>query len=469
MKVLFVGRSANHFSYYESLIQPLCERGHIVKILFDKKWSENYPAGALEKFEKHDYKGFSWSYSRRRPRNFMRGMRELRSYAGYLLRPDQSIFYLNRWRRYLPSTIRMVADKSWARSVLVSRVMSRLFPWLESVHSADDKIVKYIRKISPDIVIVSPGNMRFDTEIEYLKAARSIGIPTAILVFSWDNLTTKGLFHVKPDLFLCWNQAHADEAVEIHGIPANRVLQIGSTFFDKWFQSDHLRLARIDFCKRADLDSTQPFFLYLGSSANIAVDETWLVEDIWRAMRSHPDSTVASSQLLVRPHPANAKNYSRLECLNGLVVWPKIGALPESDEAQSDFVNSVQHAVAAIGINTSGMIDNIILGRPCIALVVDRYSKTQNEAVHFGHLYNSGAMNIAKESADCVEKMANLLAGIDISSSKREGFVKTFVRPYGIQYAAGDLGATALELLGKSKEWDHSTNSKFKLSIRDLS
>jgi hypothetical protein len=419
-----------------------------------------------------DYKNFSWGWSKRRTgitRNLLLAMRELRSYAGYLVRPEQSVFYLNRWRNYLPGNIRKFVTKPWPKFILSSRVMSRLFSLLESAYTADNKIVKDLRRISPDLVIISPGNMRFDDEIEYVKAARSIGIPTVILVLSWDNLTTKGLFHVKPDLFLCWNQAHAVEAVEIHGIPANRVVQIGSTFFDKWFQSDHLRLARTDFCKRVNLDSTQAFFLYLGSSSNIATDETWLVEDIWRAMRSHPDSKIANSQLLVRPHPSNAEIYSRLEGLNGLVVWPKKGTLPESDEAQSDFVNSVQHAVAAIGINTSGMIDNLILSRPCIALEVDRYAKTQNEAVHFGHLYQSGAMDIAKGSADCVKIMLNLLAGIDIKFSERESFVKAFVRPYGIQYAAGDLGAIALELFGKRKEWNHSTNSEFKSSIRGLS
>jgi len=65
--------------------------------------------------------------------------------------------------------------------------------------------------------------------------------------------------------------------------------------------------------------------------------------------------------------------------------------------------------------------------------------------------------------------MANLLSGIDKKSTEREAFVKGFVRPWGLQHAAGDLGAMALELLGKRKVWDPSTNSKFELSIKELS
>lgn len=472
MKILFVGRSIYHFSYYESLIKSLCERGHVVNALFDEQWSKSQPHESLKSYEKRDYKSFTRGWSKRRTgltRNLLLGMRELRSYSSYLQRPEQSDFYLNRWRNYLPSNIQTLVAKPWIKSILASRIMSKLFYLFESAYPIDKEIVKDIQTIDPDLIIVSPGNMRFDDEIEYVKAARSMSIPSAILVLSWDNLTTKGLFHVKPDLLLCWNQAHAVEAAEIHKIPADQIVQIGSTFFDKWFQSDQLKMARTEFCMRVGLKSARPFFLYLGSSANIAADESWLVEEVWRAMRSHPDPKVANSRLLVRPHPANAKNYRRLEGLDGLTVWPKTGTLPESDEAQSDFVNSALHAVAAMGINTSGMIDTIILGHPCIALVVEEYTKTQNEAVHFGHLYRSGAIDIAKGSVACVQAMANLLSGIDTKSTEREAFVKAFIRPCGLQHAAGDLGAMALELLGKRKEWGRSTNSEFELSIRELS
>ena len=471
-RILFVGRSIFHFSYYESLIKALCERGHIVEALFDEQWSKSQPHESLQSFERLGYKCFTRDWSKRRTgltRSLLLGIRELRSYASYLQRPEQSDFYLNRWASYLPSNIRSFVAKPWAKSILASRVMGKLFPLFESMFPVETEVVKDIRTRNPDLIIVSPGNMRFDDEIEYLKAARAMGIPSAILVLSWDNLTTKGLFHVQPNLLLCWNQAHAVEAAEIHKMPADRVVQIGSTFFDKWFQGDQLKLERASFCMRVGIDSTRPFVLYLGSSSNIAVDESWLVEDVWRALRGHPDPKVSSAQLLVRPHPANAKNYLRLDGLEGLAVWPKTGTLPESDEAQLDFVNSALHAVASMGINTSGMIDTIILGRPCIALVVDQYAKTQNEAVHFGHLYRSGAMDIAKGSAACVHAMASLLSGIDTKSAERAAFVKAFVRPWGLQHAAGDLGAMALERLGEHKKWDLSTNSEFELSIRKLS
>src|SRR5688572_13049811 len=148
--------------------------------------------------------------------------------------------------------------------------------------------------------------MRESEEIEYIKAARAVGIPSVVGVLSWDNLTTKGLFHVLPDLVLVWNRTQQEEAVRIHGIPAERAVITGSPFFDKWFDAERLLMDRDAFCRRVGLESRRPFLLYLGSTSNIAADETWLVSELARRMREHPDPEVRDTAILARPHPQNA-------------------------------------------------------------------------------------------------------------------------------------------------------------------
>lgn len=470
-KILFVGRSVFHFSYYESLIRSLCDRGHRVEALFDEKWSCNQPDTALKKFCAEGYKGFSWGWGVCRNdlmRNPLFGLRELRSYISYMLRPEQSDFYLNRWKNYLPLFIGKGIDNPIVSYLLKTKLVNKIFSAIEKIIPASSEVVASIRRSNPDLIIASPANMRFDEEIEYIKAGHALGIPTAILVLSWDNLTTKGLIHVSPDLVLCWNQAHADEAVAVHGIARDKIVQIGSTFFDKWFEAERHVTDRRVFCTRVGLDWERPFFLYMGSSSNIAQDETWLVEEVHEAMRNHADPDIANAQLLVRPHPANAKNYLRLDGRQSLAVWPKAGALPESDESQADFVNSVRHSVAAIGINTSGMMDNIILGRPCVALMTERYAKTQNQAVHFGHLYHSGALEIAEDGPSCTRILSALLAGRDGKSKMRKAFVTRFVRPHGLKQAAGRLGATALEILVEEKQWSNQVAESFLLKTKGM-
>lgn len=464
MKILFAARSVYHFSYYESLVRAMCDKEHEVKILFDKKWSESQPDAALKEFGAVGYKGFAWAWGVRRGgvgRQLLFGLRELRSYASYLLRPDQSEFYLDRWRNYLPQPLRKMVATRFANFILSLKVTHFLLSIFETAYPASKDVVRHVVTEKPDIIVASPGNMRFDEEIEYIKAGKSLGIPTAILVLSWDNLTTKGLFHANPDLLLCWNRAHSYEAAKVHGIKSNRVIMVGSTFFDKWFGAERYLYDRKTFCMRVGLDPNRPIILYLGSSSNIAADETWLAEEVYRAMRAHSDPDVSQAQLLVRPHPANARNYMRLEGIEGLAIWPKIGTLPESRDAQSDFVNSVRHSVAAMGINTSGMIDNIILGRPCVALMTGRYVKTQDKAVHFSHLSKSGALEVAKDGIECVKIIKRLLAGDDKKKGARESFVEEFVRPYGIHNSAGDLCVSALEILAQEKRWTLRANTDY--------
>ena len=40
-----------------------------------------------------------------------------------------------------------------------------------------------------------------------------------MLLFSWDNLSTKGALHVAPDLLFVWNERQRSEAGELHGYP----------------------------------------------------------------------------------------------------------------------------------------------------------------------------------------------------------------------------------------------------------
>jgi hypothetical protein len=468
VKILFVARSVFHFSYYESIIRSLLVRGHNVEVIFDEAWSDNQSDVALKSFVATQQDRFSYRWGSRRQdsiRNLLFGMRELRSYASYLRRPEQSDFYLKRWANYLPASVRWCLNRKIFETLLRTDLAEKLFLFAEKLTAASVCIVEDIAQSSPDVIIASPGNMRFDEEIEYVKAGKKLGIPTAILVLSWDNLTTKGLFHIRPDLLLCWNDVHKNEANSIHHIEIGQALEIGSTVFDKWFDSNRFLQNRDEFCQRVGIDPKRPYFLYLGSSSNIARDETWLVDELINAMRSHRDPGIAGAQLLIRPHPANAHNYVRFENVADVAVWPKVGRLPESEDEQAEFYNSVQHAVAAVGINTSGMIDNIIIGRPCVALVSERYAKTQNEAMHFGHLSRSDAIEIADSSIECANIFAALLHKQDEKKEPRQLFIRRFVRPHGIEFSAGVLGAKALEILGNRGAWSLQARQEFLATI----
>ncbi len=88
-----------------------------------------------------------------------------------------------------------------------------------------------LKKHKPDLVVAgTPGYSRDD--IHLLRAAKRLRIPSATVMLSWDNLTSKGYMGAMPDELLVWSQLMADEAVELHHFPREHTYWSGAAQFD---------------------------------------------------------------------------------------------------------------------------------------------------------------------------------------------------------------------------------------------
>lgn len=452
MRILYLLRSKAYFTYHESVIRSLSESGHEVELLFDEGWSKGASDHALQAFlsEGHQIK-VGWAIRRRGLlRQPLFASRELLSYASYLNRQEQSNYYLNRWQGYLPAPLRYTVKSRQVQRLLARETSQAKLRAFERRTAPDARIINSLKASRPEVVVASPINMRYSEEVEYIKAAKALNIPTVVPVLSWDNLTTKGLFHVIPDLTLVWNQAHFEEAVNIHRVPPEKIVITGSPFFDKWFENDDVERTREQFCQKVGLDPSAPFIAYLGSSANIARDETWLVRELASSLRRHENQDLRRAGILVRPHPANARIYEQLK-EEQVSVWPRRGQLPDSAEAREDFLCTVRYSIAAAGINTTGMIDAVITGKPCVTIMTDEYRSTQLQAVHFKHLLDSNALEVVSNAAECVEMLERLSQGLDSKKEMRQRFVEQFVRPQGLHKAAGEVAALAIEMAASGR------------------
>lgn len=453
LKILFISRSGAFFGAHGSIIRTLLERGHNVRYLFDERWTKDnekeFAFGEFEKLKKH-YGSFEYGLALRRDdkwRKILFHTRETLSYRSYLLEPRKSLckYFQNRWRGYLPETLRSILNYNLAKSVLASNIAALVLRGFENIAPADKKICKDILKFQPDVVVASPVNMRFSSaDSEYLKAAKYLKIPTALPVYSWDNLTNKGMFHVLPDRLLVWNEDGKKEAISHHHIPERLIKIIGAPVFDKWFVGFTPSQTKAEFCAKYGLREKDPIVLYLGSSANIAKDESWVIEEMRKALDA--DSELAETQIIIRPHSANKVVYRRLN-LHDVFVLPKDGQVLNSREALQFFYDTLYFAAATIGVNTSGMIDALIARKPGMAFITPTYEDTQLETAHFRQLFNSGALECVKSGEEFVEAFKKLLAGKDERKEKRESFVRYFVRPNGFEKTAGECAADEIEKL----------------------
>lgn len=455
LKVLYVIQRWAHFSYHESIINQLCRAGNKVVVLADEVHGPSHSDDAMVE------RGAEWSSLTLEPlvtkrkglwRDMLFGARELRSYADYLNRPDQDTFYLMRWRRYLPLTLnRMVRRSSLASRLVGTKVGRDLLAWFVHMAPSDKGIRDYLRESQPDVVVASPTNMRYSEEVEYVKAANELGIPTVVPVLSWDNLTTKGLIHELPTVTLAWNETQKSEAVSIHQIPEDSVVVTGSPFLDKWFENQIDPLSEDDFRKRVGLPADIPFVLYLGSSANIASDESWLVSQLAADLAKSSDPRLRNVQVLVRPHGANQEPYGKISEPN-VTVWMRERQLPDSREAFAEFAASLKFSECCLGLNTTGMVDALLMNKPVITLLVEQYRETNaSKAVHYRYLLQAGVYLKAYTTEQAIGLIKRLHDEGDSTHARRERFKLDFIRPHGLDRAAGEIAALAIQLVAEGK------------------
>ena len=452
MRILFVTQYAAHFHYFKSIIKTLCGKGHVVELLL-LKGKHNKPEylEAIAAFKKQ-FENFNYGWARTRSRGLWRKVlflsRDIQNYRRYLLIEMETPHYRERIKKTLPSWLQYFSNFSWFKVFLKSKFCGSVLKAIENLIPPWPEIMEDIKKKTPDILIATPVNMRRGGEacdLEYLKAARKMGFRTIVPIVSWDNLTTKGNFHVFPDLFFVWNQLQRSEAKKFHEIPDEKIKIMGAMLFDGWFSDYKPSLTREEFCRKYNLDPAKPYLLYLGSTTNIAPDESWIPLKLREMLDQAQDESLSEIQIVIRPHPSNHQIYKKI-LKKRICMIPEEGRLPDMPDDSQLFYDTVFYASAAIdGVNTSAIIDAVIMGRPGIVIVTDEYKNTQGGTEYFQNLLAEEFLEHVSLGNDFLEKIKLLLEGKDDKKEARGRFIGNYIRPRGLNISAGDAALEEIE------------------------
>jgi hypothetical protein len=319
---------------------------------------------------------------------------------------------------------------------------------LERATPHGHRIEAFLRAERPDIFLVTPLLYFGSQQVEYVRAAKALGIRTALGVGSWDHLTTKGLIHEEPDRVLVWNDAQRAEARELHGIQPDRVTVTGAQAYDHWFVQKPT-LTREAFMAKVGVPAGRPLLLYLCSSPFITPHEVPFVRRWIDAIRGASDSELRRAAILIRPHPQNADQWADFDpaSYDAVGIWPRAGANPVDTDARADFFDSMFHSVAVVGVNTSALIESGIVGRPVYTVLTDEFAGQQEGTLHFQHLknVNGGLLTVAASLPEHVGQLAEVVRRQPVRDDKSRAFVESFVRPYGFDVPAAGRFVEALE------------------------
>jgi hypothetical protein len=315
---------------------------------------------------------------------------------------------------------------------------------VEEVVPTDPVRDRFLAEQRPDVVLVSPLVRLGSEQADWVKSARARGIPVGFPVFSWDNLTTKGLIHVQPDHVFVWNDIQKREAIEYHGVPEDRIDVTGAPRFDAFFDLD-VSMDRWQFSQKYGLDEAAPIVTYLCSSEFVAGSEVAFVERWIEEIRQEPG--LASCNVAIRPHPRSLHHWAGVDVSR----WRGVSLVRSRRlNADQSLFDTLYHSSAVVGLNTSAQLEAGILGKPVLTILAPGFERGQEGTLHFRYLLRSegGFVEVAK---DFEEHRSQLLAAVDgrYDAAHIRRFIERFIRPLGWEKPATPILADAILRLSR--------------------
>ena len=318
----------------------------------------------------------------------------------------------------------------------------------------------FLKEHRPDVLLLSPVVHFGPAQADLIASARQLGLPVWMLLYSWDNLSTKGALHRWPDRMYVWNEQQRREAESLHGFPPERVIVVGAPRFDEFFALQPA-MGREEFLIPLGLDPWKPTLLYVCSSRFVSDSELPFVRRWVAALRASSSERLRTCNVIVRPHPDIAL------LPEGTVVprhrWP---AMPDFlarvaqpfDDARAivlmtrndtprGLFESIVHSDGVVGLNTTAEIEAGIVGRPVFTILADeRDADGQATTVHFHYLRteNGGFVSTAATFDEHVRQLDAALQH-EVNPAPIHAFIESFVRPHGFDKAVSPLLADALQ------------------------
>lgn len=450
-RILFVLASPEYLRYVDTTMTLLADRGHAVSVgvnwLRERKHArldELIADPRIEIVGQVPSRADMWVHTARAVRGSF-------DYVRYL-HPSLAGASALRERSRRKSAPRLIWGLDRVRS-LRPATLERLYGVLRAAEAAvpvSRKLVEFLRRQQPDLVVVSPLVDSMSDQVDMVRAAQSLGIPCALAVASWDNLTNKGHLRVTPDAVTVWNARQKEEAVTLHGVPAERVSVTGAQLFDRWFERRPSQ-DRASFCRMVGLPDERPIILYTASSIFIARSELEVpfVRKWLAALRATDAPGLRDAAVLVRPHPFNSEAWETadLSDLGPVSIWPRARYTPASERSRDAFFDSLYYSSAVVGINTSAMIEAAILRKPVLSLLTPEFARTQEGTLHFHYLLpeNGGFLRVASSIDRHVEQLSDVIQHPDVVRGELDRFVGSFIRPHGMHEPCTPKLADALE------------------------
>jgi hypothetical protein len=294
--------------------------------------------------------------------------------------------YIERSFQYVPKYIkRAVQHLPFIEKIIAWRFVGWILALAEKLTPADAIILKYVREYSPDLVLVSFRNFPcISSDLEYIKAAKKLGIPCVALTSSWDQFGTKSQLQVKPDKVLVWNEFDKTTVMKYHGISRRDVIVTGAPHFDMWFNQKKPRFPREEFCSVYSLPKDRQFLFYTASAVMGDKDAKTVLE-MRNALDASTDKRVRDILILYRPYPGKDDYlHNVITDTKGIKIWPSSAESYRTLNTDMEYYDPIFHSLALVAIEGTSCLDAITIGRPCMhCIYASRFFRCSKHRIFF--------------------------------------------------------------------------------------
>ncbi len=454
MRIIFFTAHFGFLRNFETTVRTLAERGHEVLLFAERKGKPDerqiadrlaLDLTSVSIVDQPRYSSGMW-------RALARAIRLCIDYLRYL---EPSFADTPRLRAraasHLPGWTLKVLSFGIFRGSTGRRWIGTLLKTLERAVPISGAVDAFIEAHKPDVLITTPLLYFGSQQVDLVRTARRRGLPSLLCIGSWDHLTTKGQIHEVPDRVAVWNEIQREEAIRLHQVPMERIKLTGAPGYDRWFGAEP-STNRAAFCSEVGLRSDRPYLLYLASSMFIAPREWEFVDEWLHTLRDCGKIDLNEVGILIRPHPQNAAQWETFDLgrFENVSIWPRHGANPIDSASSANYYDSMYHSHAVIGLNTSGLIESAIIGRPVFTLLRQDLGASQVETIHFQHLlhFHGGLLHVSHDMDRHIADLSSALATESKTDEKSLRFVSGYVRPQGLDTPAATVMADVVEETG---------------------
>lgn len=248
--------------------------------------------------------------------------------------------------------------------------------WLESYSEILSKrskaftvALEFLKRTKPEIVFCT--HQRSPDAAIALQAAKSLGIKTITVIFSWDNLP-KARLAVKADHYLVWSDYMKAEFHRYYPeIKTSDVIVTGTPQFN-FYKEDRFLVSKQEFAMKYGLDATKKWICFSGDDEFTSPLDPYFLRDLASALQY--DSEI---QILFRPVPVSKYDRYRevLSAFDNIVIVPPLWTLSDNwsysyplYEDLGLLANVVRHCETVLNIGSTMALDFACFDKPAIFL-----------------------------------------------------------------------------------------------------